>query len=214
MSVAANRGALIVLEGIDKVGKTTQARAIVKELESKGVKCEGISFPNRTTPMGILIDKYLKKEIKIDSKEAVTLLFIANRWECKAEIECKLGAGITLICDRYTLSGRAYALANGIRPSIVVADDELTVPDLTLYFTKDTPFVENKGTSDASTKAEIYETTSFQKRAQEAFEVYIRSDGTVQTVNVTDKTIPIVLSECMKHIYACRVKMEAGVASK
>jgi len=190
-----------VLEGMDRVGKTTQVQNIVKELQSKGVKCEGISFPNRTTPMGVLIDKYLKKEVKIDSKEAVTLLFTANRWECKAEMERKMKEGVTLICDRYVLSGLAYAQANGLSLSFTGPPEfGLPKPALTLYLVKDTAFVEAKAGQDPP--AEIYETTPFQKRVHEAFVDLIKGETRFQTVNVTNKTIPTVLGECMKQVEA------------
>lgn len=39
---------------------------------------------DRTTPVGQLIDRYLRKEIELgdDQGKAIHLLFSANRWEC------------------------------------------------------------------------------------------------------------------------------------
>jgi dTMP kinase len=43
---------------------------------------------------------------------ALNLLFQSNRWERKAFIEEHLKAGCNLVCDRYSFSGLAYAIAN------------------------------------------------------------------------------------------------------
>jgi hypothetical protein len=54
------RGAFIVLEGIDRCGKTSQAQLVLNELTqnaaanglSEPAKCELFRFPDRTTPTG------------------------------------------------------------------------------------------------------------------------------------------------------------------
>lgn len=44
--------------------------------------------------------------------EAAHLIFSANRWECKQDIETILLSGITLVVDRYAASGAVYTAAN------------------------------------------------------------------------------------------------------
>lgn len=44
--------------------------------------------------------------------EAAHLLFSANRWECKEDMEKALRSGITLVIDRYAASGAVYTAAN------------------------------------------------------------------------------------------------------
>lgn len=44
--------------------------------------------------------------------ETAHLLFSANRWECKEDIEKTLLSGITLVIDRYAASGTVYTAAN------------------------------------------------------------------------------------------------------
>ena len=92
------RGALIVLEGCDRAGKTTQCRKLVAALSEAGFPAKGLHFPgscriilhcsssqspltaDRTTPLGKQIDSYLKQEQQLDD-HAIHLLFSANRWE-------------------------------------------------------------------------------------------------------------------------------------
>ena len=64
--------------------------------------------------MGKVIDDYLNKRVQVKDPHASHLLFSANRWELKSEIERKLQAGVTLICDRYSYSGAAYSAALGL----------------------------------------------------------------------------------------------------
>lgn len=111
-SAVAKRGALIVFEGVDKVGKSTQCQLLVKALQSQNIKAEYIRFPNRTT-IGSIIEKYLQGSRKLDD-HVVHLLFSANRWELKDEMINKLKNGISLIIDRYAFSGVAYSAAKTV----------------------------------------------------------------------------------------------------
>jgi dTMP kinase len=86
------RGALIVLEGCDRSGKSTQARKIVEELNSAGKPTTLMSFPDRTTAIGVLIDAYLKGDKDMHDR-AVHLLFSANRWESMDIINLTGGSG-------------------------------------------------------------------------------------------------------------------------
>lgn len=69
------------------------------------------TFADRKTPVGTILDSFLSKKINVPP-EAVHLLFSANRWECKDDIEKTLLSGVTLIVDRYTASGAVYTAAN------------------------------------------------------------------------------------------------------
>lgn len=43
----ARRGSLIVFEGCDRVGKTTQCRRLVDALKASGFEAEMMSFPSK-----------------------------------------------------------------------------------------------------------------------------------------------------------------------
>lgn len=106
------RGAIILIEGCDRSGKTTQINMLMKKLEVVGCDFEMIKFPIRSTPTGKIIDKYLKKEIYI-SDEAIHLLFSANRWESVSYITEKIKSGVNVLIDRYSYSGIVYSCAKG-----------------------------------------------------------------------------------------------------
>lgn len=75
-----SRGALIVLEGLDRSGKSSQCSRLVSHLEGKGISVEAWRFPDRRTNIGTMISSYLANESQLDD-QAVHLLFSANRWE-------------------------------------------------------------------------------------------------------------------------------------
>uniref|UniRef100_T1IQG9 Thymidylate kinase-like domain-containing protein n=1 Tax=Strigamia maritima TaxID=126957 RepID=T1IQG9_STRMM len=70
------RGALIAIEGCDKTGKTSQIQEIIPIL-NKTFTVVSFNFPDRTTDIGQLIDKYLK-ETDVE-QHAIRHLFSANR---------------------------------------------------------------------------------------------------------------------------------------
>ncbi|KAJ8978249.1 hypothetical protein NQ317_012605 [Molorchus minor] len=105
------RGALIVFEGVDRSGKSTQCKKLVESLKKQNVKAHFMAFPDRTTSTGKLIDEYLRnKDCKVND-HAMHLLFSANRWENVDKMKAFLNDGITLIVDRYSYSGIAYSAA-------------------------------------------------------------------------------------------------------
>ncbi|XP_053607085.1 thymidylate kinase [Plodia interpunctella] len=107
------RGALIVIEGVDRTGKSTQCKELVKNLLNKGVQAEYTNFPARHTEIGKSINSYLTFKNNL-SDEAIHLLFSANRWERAHEIVKTLEQGINIIVDRYCYSGVAYSAAKGL----------------------------------------------------------------------------------------------------
>ncbi|KAF2826844.1 thymidylate kinase [Ophiobolus disseminans] len=104
------RGTLIVFEGLDRAGKSTQCQMLVEALQKEGKKVRHMRFPNRTTPIGQMINNYLSGQSESED-HVIHLLFSANRWEAAASIETDLKAGTTVIIDRYYYSGCVYSAA-------------------------------------------------------------------------------------------------------
>ena len=105
-----SRGKFIVIEGADKVGKTTSALQLVSKLREEGLPAVYISFPKRQTKIGQLINLYLQNKLRLDD-HCIHLLFAANRWEHSCKIQLLLKSSINVIADRYSFSGIAYSLA-------------------------------------------------------------------------------------------------------
>lgn len=71
-----------------------------------------MKFPDRTTPIGKILNSYLSNPATELDDRAVHLLFAANRWEVARKIESAVERdGKIVIADRYTWSGVAYSRA-------------------------------------------------------------------------------------------------------
>ncbi|KAJ4286875.1 Thymidylate kinase [Collariella sp. IMI 366227] len=113
------RGALVVLEGLDRSGKTTQVKLLEQRFVELGKKVKVMRFPDRTTPIGQMIDSYLKSQVDMDD-HVIHLLFSANRWEAAKTITTLLATGTTVLCDRYYHSGIVYSAAKQ-NPSLTLS---------------------------------------------------------------------------------------------
>ena len=159
------RGKLIVIEGNDRCGKTTTCKQLVAELTAAGISAEYYNYPDRKTPIGKIIDEYLRSKDSVLDDHAVHLLFSANRWETKQKLEDKLNAGINIILDRYIYSGLAYSLAKGLSVDWCTSDNGLLVPDVVVHLTS-AEYYEGFG-------EERYETTELQEKVKQKYsEVY------------------------------------------
>ncbi len=107
------KGKVIVIEGTDKAGKTTQSRLLMEALKVSGKVCVILDFPDYTTSIGMEIRAFLDGKRDYPS-EVKHLLFSANRWEKKKEIESMVENGTIVIMNRYWQSNLAYGTANGI----------------------------------------------------------------------------------------------------
>ncbi|ULU03626.1 hypothetical protein L3Y34_016841 [Caenorhabditis briggsae] len=128
------RGALIVFEGLDRSGKSTQAQRLVEKIINSGRMAVLQAFPDRQSPVGEMIDRYLRGEIDMD-EHALHLLFSADRFLKKKMIKQHIAQGVDVVCDRYCYSGVSYSLAKGLPEDWVrVTDQGLPKPDIVLFF--------------------------------------------------------------------------------
>jgi dTMP kinase len=118
---------LIAFEGLDQSGKETQARTLRARLESEGRRVRSLSFPDYETPIGREIEKALKGEREF-GPDVMQLLYIANRYERKPDIQRWLDGGLMLVCDRYKASSVAYGEAMGLDPAWL-AEAQRFLPD-------------------------------------------------------------------------------------
>ncbi|KAM6504128.1 thymidylate kinase [Amanita muscaria] len=164
-STTSKRGAFVVIEGLDRSGKSTQASAVLSRLQENGIRTKLLKFPDRTAPIGKMIDAYLKSQSDLDDR-AIHLLFSANRWELAASIERDLCSGIFILADRYAFSGIAFSQAKGLpyewcqSPGI-----SLPAPDLTLFL----DISPDKARERGGYGEERYEKEGMQRKVREMF---------------------------------------------
>ncbi|HUK80664.1 MAG TPA: dTMP kinase [Nitrososphaerales archaeon] len=107
------RGLFIAIEGIDAVGKKTQTSILKSWLRSRALAVYTISFPDYGTTIGMEIRKFLDGTVQYPP-EVRAMLYAANRWEKKAELENILSRNDAVIVNRYTGSNLAYGISSGL----------------------------------------------------------------------------------------------------
>lgn len=148
---------LVVIEGLDGAGKSTQVRMMREYLERVSPGLEYIHFPRYDSPVyGGLIGKFLRGDFgEIDKvhPQLVALLFAEDRHGAAPEMKKVLAGGGTVLLDRYVYSNIAYQCAK--MPDAESAEDlrewilnteygqfDLPRPDLNIFLDVPIGFVE------------------------------------------------------------------------
>jgi len=106
-------GQLIAFEGLDQSGKQTQAELLRDRLKQEGHKARLVSFPDYATSIGEELARALQGEREYGA-DVMQLLYVANRYERKPDLQRWLEGGLILVCDRYLASSIAYGEAQGL----------------------------------------------------------------------------------------------------
>jgi len=106
-------GHLIAFEGLDQSGKQTQAELLRDRLKQDGHKSRLVSFPDYGTSIGEEIARALQGEREY-GPDVMQLLYVANRYERKPDLQRWLDGGLILVSDRYLASSIAYGEAFGL----------------------------------------------------------------------------------------------------
>jgi dTMP kinase len=125
------RGLLIAFEGLDQSGKQTQAELLRDHLKAAGHRVRMLSFPDYGTSIGEEIARALQGE-RDYGPDVMQLMYVANRYERKDEIQQWIEGGLIVICDRYRASSVAYGEAFGLDPAwLTDMQKYLPAPDIT-----------------------------------------------------------------------------------
>lgn len=127
---------LIVIEGLDGAGTTTQARLVVDALRGKGRAAHLTREPS-DGPIGRLIREMLVGKHAIEgqsiSQSTFGLLFAADRLDhLQREVEPALARGEIVISDRWYHSSLAYQGTAAERGWIEMLNQRARRPDLTV----------------------------------------------------------------------------------
>ncbi len=204
--------ALIVIEGLDGAGKSTQIRLLTEYLKGKGIKCNYLHFPRMDAPFfGEMIARFLRGELgdvnQVDPY-VVALLYACDRMDASKMISEWLDNGETVILDRYVYSNVAFQCAKlsdeseqiKLRKWIVDLEFDyykIPKPDLNLFL--DVPFqftverlTENRKGEDRDYlkgKEDIHEKDlGFQERVRQIYLKQEVLDSCFKVVKCSDAT--------------------------
>ena len=201
---------LIVLEGLDGSGKSTQVKRLREYLESRCGNVNYIHFPRYNAPVyGDLISRFLRGDFgSMESvhPQLVALLFAEDRHGAAPEMKRTLETGGTVLLDRYVYSNIAYQCAKLSDKSEAEAlrdwifnteygDFSLPRPDLNIFLDVPTDFVEQSlarqrdgdDRNYLNGKTDIHESDMrFQERVRDIYRRQTELDGSFITVDCSD----------------------------
>ncbi|HDM36246.1 MAG TPA: dTMP kinase [Candidatus Syntrophoarchaeum butanivorans] len=163
---------LIVFEGTDGSGLTTQSRLITEWLREKGYRVHLTKEPT-TGVIGRLIREILRKKVRV-TPQTLALLFAADRAEHTREIREWTEKGEIVISDRYRLSSFAYQSLKLDLDWIVAINAHSIAPDLT--FVLETPAeVSLERIKRRNSENELFEDVDKLKRISENFRKAVKA---------------------------------------
>lgn len=208
---------LIVLEGLDGAGKSTQLKMLCNYLEEKGERLRYLHFPRYDAPVfGELISNFLKGEYGDNDSvhpQLVALLFAEDRHAAAEQINCWLGEGYTVVLDRYVYSNIAFQTAKlkdrekALKLREWIFDLEYNTfkipkPDLNLFLDVPIDFVESELRHERSGsdrdylqgKQDIHEADiEFQKKVRAVYRECCEKDSNFIRIDCADPATGAIL---------------------
>lgn len=110
-----SEGALIVIEGVDSVGKSTQSKMLEDHFKSRGLQVVSFDFPNyQRSPFGKILGRFLVGEfgnpVTMDPFETA-LLYAGDRLHFRSQLQQALADGAIVLLNRYVPSNEVYGCA-------------------------------------------------------------------------------------------------------
>jgi dTMP kinase len=188
-------GQLIVLEGLDGAGTTTQARRLTEHLAARGRRAHLTREPS-DGPIGRLLREMLRGAHAIPDDAALSmstfgLLFAADRMDhMQREVEPMITAGAVVVSDRWYHSSLAYQGTGADRDWIAQLNARARRPDLTVFL-KVRPEIAAARRVVAGRIAELFEDLTMQEQVDAGYRATI-SDLTAagEAIEVIDGELP------------------------
>jgi dTMP kinase len=121
------KGWLIVFEGIDGAGKSTQVERLAGFLRGQGRVVQTTREPT-TGQYGAKIRQLSGEGAPLSLEEELALFVEDRREHVRDLIEPALARGEVVLSDRYYLSNVAYQGARGLEPGAILARNEALFP--------------------------------------------------------------------------------------
>jgi dTMP kinase len=129
-------GVLIVFEGIDGAGKSTQARSLVRRLRVRGFVVSYFREPSRGR-WGREIKRQAKVAGSLTPEQELELFLKDRRDDVERNLAPALRRGEVVVLDRYYFSTIAYQGAKGLNPARIRRMNEKFAPRPDLVFILD-----------------------------------------------------------------------------
>jgi dTMP kinase len=177
MALKLERGVLIVFEGIDGTGKSTQCKLLEQSLNEMQVPNIALAEPTRGV-WGMKIRRLLSEGRKNISPQEELSWFVNDR---KEDIETNIFPALqenkVVIMDRYYFSTAAYQGALGLDPDQIRLENEkfAPIPDRVLIFLNSAEKCLERIESSRDQKS-AFEKLDYLKNVQEIFKSFSGSN--------------------------------------
>lgn len=166
------KGRLIVLEGIDGSGKTTQCKRLAEALAGEGRDVERLREPT-DGPHGRRIRQLARPGGQRAGVEEELDLFISDRREnVRDNILPALERGALVLMDRYYYSSIAYQGARGADPARIRRRNEEFAPpaDLLIYLTIPVDLAVERIESGRGAQRDLFEKEDYLRKVKDLFD--------------------------------------------
>lgn len=192
-----NKGVLIVIEGIDGAGKSTQAKILKERLEKNGYDVILLKEPT-SSKWGKEIKEISKKAKSIDPKKELELFLKDRKINVKKNILPALQKNKIVILDRYYISTIAYQGARGLDKKSIKEKNESFAPKPDLLFILDIDPLESLNRLKRE-KEILFENENFLREVRKNFlEIKIKNtyiiDARLSIEEIADKIEGIVIN--------------------
>lgn len=220
---------LIVIEGLDGAGKSTQIGMLRDWFAEKRLQCRYLHFPRTETPyFGELIARFLRGEYgDLDHVDPylVAMLYAGDRKDASPLIEAWLSEKYYVLLDRYTYSNIAYQCAKTgtpeeaerLRKWILDLEFEhfaIPKPDINIFLDVPFRFTEQKLSDQRSGddrtylngSRDIHESSlDFQRIVRNTYLSVARTDDSLQVINCEDESSSMLKPEAIFRLIMARL---------
>jgi dTMP kinase len=188
------KGALIVLEGIDGAGKTSQCEYLERRLREKGWDVLGLREPT-DGPCGRRIRELARAgRDGVSPREELDLFLQDRRENVERNVRPALRRGAIVLLDRYYYSTIAYQGARGIDPSFIRSENEKFAPpaDLLIYLTIPVEMAATRIEESRKESRNLFEAEPYLRKVKALFDAMtdaqlVRVDGTADAQTVAQR---------------------------
>jgi dTMP kinase len=165
------RGTLIVFEGLDGCGKSTQLRLAVEVLSARGLNPVVTREPT-DGPWGRRIREMARSTEGVVPETELEWFFEDRREHMRLVVDPALAAGRIVLSDRSYISTVAYQGARGLDPAKILSDSEAEFPrpDLILLFEISARQGLERVQARGGQSEPVFENLEFQERVAAVFE--------------------------------------------
>ncbi len=140
MSRNSREPVFVVIEGIDRVGKSLQVKRFAEHLHRLGVPAREVAAPDYGTMVGQAVHKHLVGDVWLQSLVngqrssydalAFQCLQTCDKYVTADRVRASLAAGESVVCARWTPSALIYGEDDGLPARLLAAmTSSLPVPD-------------------------------------------------------------------------------------